>query len=198
MRSSKRHGSLECLALVCVACTPCTNTAAPPEAHFSSHCSTKSIGQSGGPTPTTEGDHTTTTHKDTEQQHATCCLHVLCCNCFLCSDAYGMSWNQHGQSHRVRLIPHLSSPLLEPPVKVGSQGVLAIQLTAIGTHALQAVGPQDWPMALYTIFCRTFGLPSHTANVQLPRHGPTSSLFSQAHSARSGRSQASLLPTMPI
>ena len=109
MRSSKRHGSLECLALVCVACTPCTNTAAPPEAHFSSHCSTKSIGQSGGPTPTTEGDHTTTTHKDTEQQHATCCLHVLCCNCFLCSDAYGMSWNQHGQSHRVRLIPHLSS-----------------------------------------------------------------------------------------
>ena len=99
---------------------------------------------------------------------------------------------------QVHLFPHLSSPLLEPPVKVGSQGVLAIQLTAIGTHALQAVGPQDWPMALYTIFCRTFGLPSHTANVQLPRHGPTSSLFSQAHSARSGRSQASLLPTIPI
>ena len=117
---------------------------------------------------------------------------------YLCSDAYGMSWNHNSQSHRVRLIPHLSSPLLEPPVKVGSQGVLAVQLTAIGTHALQAVGPQDWPMALYTIFGRTFGLPFHTANVQLPRHGPTSSLFSQAHSARSGRSQASLLPTIPI
>ena len=159
----------------------------------------KSIGQSGGPTLPQKGrPHNTpqrvTKHKE-RHMRPVACMSVLLLLVFRCLRHV---LEPQKPKPRVRLIPHLSSPLLEPPVKVGSQGVLAIQLTAIGTHALQAVGPQDWPMALYTIFCRTFGLLSHTANVQLPRHGPTSSLFSQAHSARSGRSQASLLPTIPI
>ena len=141
-----------------------------------------------------KGDHTTT--RDQQNMRPVACMSVL--QLLLVPTLPTACPGTTKPKQQVHLIPHLSSPLLEPPVKVGSQGVLAIQLTAIGTHALQAVGPQDWPMALYTIFCRTFGLLSHTANVQLPRHGPTSSLFSQAHSARSGRSQASLLPTMPI
>ena len=176
------------------ACTPCTNTASPPEAPFSSHCSTEVhrpvVRRSY---PTTE--RATPQHATESHMRPVACMSVLLLLMFRCLRHV---LEPQKPKPRVRLIPHLSSPLLEPPVKVGSQGVLAIQLTAIGTHALQAVGPQDWPMALYTIFCRTFGLLSHTANVQLPRHGPTSSLFSQAHSARSGRSQASLLPTMPI
>ena len=146
-----------------------------------------------------KGDHTTR-HNNTHKGTTTCDLLPACLmlQLLLVPTLPTACPGTTKPKQQVHLIPHLSSPLLEPPVKVGLQGVLVIQLTAIGTHALQAVGPQDWPMALYTIFCRTFGLLSHTANVQLPRHGPTSSLFSQAHSARSGRSQASLLPTMPI
>ena len=179
-----------------MAATPCTNTAAPPEAHFSSHCSTevhRPVRRSYLYHRRRPRDHHgTPTHNN---MRPVACMSCAATACVPMPTACPGTTKPKPQVH---LIPHLSSPLLEPPVKVGSQGVLAIQLTAIGTHALPAVGPQDWPMALYTIFCRTFGLPSHTANVQLPRHGPTSSLFSQAHSARSGRSQASLLPTIPI
>ena len=180
------------------ACTPCTNTASPPEAPFSSHCST----EVHRPVRRSYLYHRRRPHNTRPEQHTqqnmrpVACMSVL--QLLLVFRCLRHVLEPTKPKQQVHLIPHLSSPLLEPPVKVGSQGVLAIQLTAIGTHALQAVGPQDWPMALYTIFCRTCGLPSHTANVQLPRHGPTSSLFSQAHSARSGRSQASLLPTMPI
>ena len=177
------------------ACTPCTNTASPPEATFPHTAAPKSIGQSSGPTLPQKGRPHNTPQRHNNMRPVAC-MSVL--QLLLVPTLPTACPGTTKPKQQVHLIPHLSSPLLEPPVKVGSQGVLAIQLTAIGTHALQAVGPQDWPMALYTIFCRTFGPPSHTANVQLPHHGPTSSLFSQAHSARSGRSQASLLPTMPI
>ena len=182
------------------ACTPCTNTTkrrCTTRGHFSSHCSTE-VHRPVERSYLYHGKATTQQHAQRHKERhmrPVACMSVLLLLVFRCLRHV---LEPQKPKPRVRLIPHLSSPLLEPPVKVGSQGVLAIQLTAIGTHALQAVGPQDWPMALYTIFCRTFGLLSHTANVQLPRHGPTSSLFSQAHSARSGRSQASLLPTIPI
>ena len=162
--------------------------------HFSSHCSTE-VHRPVGRSYLYHGKATTQQHAQ-RHMRPVACMSVL--QLLLVPTLPTACPGTTKPKQQVHLIPHLSSPLLEPPVKVGSQGVLAIQLTAIGTHALQAVGPQDWPMALYTIFCRTFGLLSHTANVQLPHHGPTSSLFSQAHSARSGRSQASLLPTMPI
>ena len=110
--------------------------AAPPEALFPHTAAPKSIGQSAVlPLP----------RKPPHQQNMrpVACMSCAAPACVPMPTA--CPGTTTAKATRVRLIPHLSSPLLEPPVKVGSQGVLAIQLTAIGTYALQAVGPQDWP-----------------------------------------------------
>ena len=135
----------------------CTNAARAARLHYPDCCTTrgsltfhltqqlpKPIGQSVVLPQPRRQPHEQHTRPET---HATCCLHV-CCFAASCVPPLPTACpgTNKGQQRRVHLIRHLSSPLLEPPVKVGSPGVLAIQLTTVGTHALQAVGPQEWPI----------------------------------------------------